>query len=65
MPRLDLTAGEAKQLQHVLESHLSDLRMEIAGTDSFDLRRRLKRTEVFLKRLIAHLQNRPQARKPR
>jgi hypothetical protein len=69
MPRLELTPGEARELQRILKSDLSDLRMEIADTDSFDFRRKLKRTEVFLNRVISLLQGKPQtrprARKPR
>lgn len=55
MPDLNLTNDEAKTLHGVLSEYLSDLRMEIADTDSFDFREELKRTEVLLKRLIADL----------
>jgi hypothetical protein len=55
MPELKLTDDEAKQLHNVLTEYLSDLRMEIADTDSFDFREDLKRTEALLKRLIADL----------
>ena len=69
MPRLELTPGEAKELRHVLKSYLSDLRMEVAGTDSFDFRQTLKRSEALLKRIIGQLQGqtkaKPRARKPR
>ena len=56
MPELKLTADEAKKLHSVLTEYLSDLRMEIANTDSFDFREDLKRTETLLKRLIADLE---------
>ena len=65
MPRLELAPGEAKELQRVLKSYLSDLRMEIAGTDSFDFRRTLKRTEALLKRIIGRLQGRSAGTAPR
>lgn len=67
MPRLEITPSDAKELQRVLKSYLSDLRMEIAGTDSFDFRQDLKRTERLLKRVIGQLQGRaaPIARKRR
>lgn len=59
MPELKLSDEDAKELCGVLEDYLSDLRMEIADTDSFDLREELKRTEVLLKRLIADLDGKP------
>ena len=55
MPRLELTAEESEMLQAILESYLSDLRMEIAGTDSMDFREKLKKKEVLLKRIIPDL----------
>jgi len=60
VPELRLTNDEAKTLHSVLTEYLSDLRMEIANTDSFDFREDLKRTETrtetLLKRLIADLE---------
>jgi hypothetical protein len=56
MPALTLSKDEAEILQDVLTEYLSDLRMEIADTERFDLRQELKRTEDLLKRLIADLQ---------
>ena len=54
MVDLDLTGDEVDVLQHVLESYLSDLRMEIADTDSFDFRSMLKhRKQVIMKVLDA------------
>jgi hypothetical protein len=55
MPDLQLTDDEASELREVLTSYVSDLRMEIADTDDFALRQRLKATEALLKRLIAQL----------
>ena len=42
-------------LRDVLESYLSDLRMEIAGTESMSFRENLKKTETFLKGLLPRL----------
>ena len=55
MPQLTLTDEEAGTLRRVLEEYVSDLRMEIADTDSMDFRDQLKRDEAFLKRLIEQL----------
>lgn len=55
MVELDLNAGETAMLRDILESYLSDLRMEIADTDSMDFREDLKKREVLLKRIIETL----------
>ena len=55
MARIDLKPEEARMLREVLESYLSDLRMEIAGTESVSFRENLKKTEAFLKGLIPRL----------
>ena len=55
MARIDLKPEEARMLREVLESYLSDLRMEIAGTESVSFRENLKKTETFLKELIPRL----------
>ncbi|HEU4401369.1 MAG TPA: hypothetical protein VFT43_04625 [Candidatus Polarisedimenticolia bacterium] len=55
MIRIDLVAQEAAMLLDVLESYLSDLRMEIADTDSMEMRETLKAKEIFLKKLIGRL----------
>jgi hypothetical protein len=54
MITLDLTPQEHEQLVDVLTSAVSDLRMEIANTDSQDYRDSLKtRKNVLLKVLAA------------
>jgi hypothetical protein len=58
VPRLDLTAEEAEELRALLRDCLSDLRMEIADTESADFREGLKRRELFLDKLIAQLGDR-------
>lgn len=55
MARIDLSDNEAETLKDILESYLSDLRAEIADTDSMDFREPLKEKEVFLNRLLNEL----------
>jgi hypothetical protein len=55
MVTIELAPEDARLLGEVLESYLSDLRMEIAGTDSVSFRDNLKKTEAFLKGLLARL----------
>jgi hypothetical protein len=55
MPALTLTDKEADVLREVLESYLSDLRMEIADTDRMDFREMLKERKSFLNSLVARL----------
>ena len=51
MVRLDLDPTEAEVLRMVLESYLSDLRMEIADTDLMDFREKLKARKVVLRKI--------------
>lgn len=51
MVRLHLDPTEAEVLRMVLESYLSDLRMEIADTDSMDYREKLKSRKLVLRRI--------------
>ncbi len=54
MISLELSASDAGVLAEALESYLSDLRMEIADTDSKDFRDGLKaRKEVLVRALEA------------
>ena len=53
--QFDLTPEELEMLHEILTSYLSDLRMEIADTDSMNFREELKKREVLLKRLIADI----------
>jgi hypothetical protein len=52
---IELTTDEAGMLHSILENDLSDLRMEIANTDSQDFRDALKRREDLLRRLVSSL----------
>ena len=55
MTTIQLEPGEADVLRHVLESYLSDLRMEIADTDSKDFRDGLKHRKEVLNRVLERL----------
>ena len=55
MAKLILTGKEEMMLKEILESFLSDLRMEVADTDSKKYREDLKEQEVFLKDIIQRL----------
>jgi len=53
--RLDLTDDERRILLEILESDRSDLRMEIANTDSQDFREMLKVRKAAIKKVLAAL----------
>lgn len=55
MVRLELQPTEAEVLRMVLESYLSDLRMEIADTDSQDYRQKLKDRKMVLRRIVTSI----------
>jgi predicted RNA binding protein with dsRBD fold (UPF0201 family) len=55
MVRLDLNRRDAETLRAALESYLSDLRMEIADTDSMDFRESLKGTKATLRKIAEKL----------
>lgn len=55
MAKLILDDEEAGMLRDILDGYLSDLRMEIADTDSQDFREILKRRKAFLGRLLEQL----------
>jgi hypothetical protein len=55
MARLELDERETVTLRDALEDYVSDLRMEIANTDSQDVRDELKKREEILKSVIARL----------
>ncbi|MFA5786529.1 MAG: hypothetical protein WDA71_06030 [Actinomycetota bacterium] len=54
---LGLSAEQAELLQRVLTEYISDLRMEVGGTDSFKYRQMLKQDEESLKALLSHLES--------
>ncbi|HSF30670.1 MAG TPA: hypothetical protein VLK82_09410 [Candidatus Tectomicrobia bacterium] len=55
MVQIILTHEEAATLRNVLSSYVSDLRMEVANTDSRPFREHLKRDEAMLKKLLQQL----------
>jgi hypothetical protein len=55
MVQITLTQDEATILREALSSYVSDLRMEIAKTDSWQFRQNLRREEVLLKKLLVQL----------
>ena len=55
MAHLSLDAQESAVLAQALDSYLSDLRVEITGTDGYDLRTALKAQEEILSRLLLAL----------
>ncbi len=55
MANIDLTEQEFGMLGEILASYLSDLRMEVAATDSREVRGTLKEREVMLKGLMERL----------
>ena len=61
MLSLTLNAEERELLEEILRSAISDLRMEIADTDSYDFRTQLHRREDLLKQLVARLAADPQS----
>ena len=56
MPNLELTEDEAALLTELLQSHLGDLRMEIAGTDLQSFRDKLRKKEEIIKQMIDRLE---------
>lgn len=55
MANLELTMDEALLLKEILQSHLGDLRMEIADTDLQSFREKLRKNEEVIKRIIERL----------
>ena len=56
MAQLTLGTEETKVLAETLRSFLSDLRMEVSHTDSYDFREMLKRREEVLGGILAELE---------
>ena len=52
MSDVSLNEEELIVLRDVLESYLSDLRMEVADTDNYDFRQELKQKEKCLKGIL-------------
>jgi hypothetical protein len=55
MKRVEFSQQEIDTIGEILASYLSELRMEIAGTDSRELRGVMKEKEVLIKGLIERI----------
>ena len=55
MTQVDFTQEEIDILGEILTSYLSELRMEIAATDSRELRSSMKEKEALIKKLMGRL----------
>jgi len=53
--QLNLTETEVLTLKKTLDCYISDLRMEIAGTEDKDFREGLKQEEVILTKIVKSL----------
>ncbi len=56
---IHLTESEVETLHKILDTYLSDLRVEIADTDSKDFRDILKSEEMVIKEFLHRLENTP------
>ena len=61
MLQIELTDEETEIMRGVLESYLSDLRMEIADTDRMDFRDGLKQRKQVIIKVLDALSSRGQA----
>jgi len=61
MTHLILTDDEREVLTDILETEISDLRMEIMGTDRLSYKEVLQNRERILKKILAALQEPTQA----
>ncbi len=61
MYSLNLNDEERGLLAEVLQVTISELRMEIADTDSYDYRAQLHKREDMLKALVKRISSEPQA----
>ena len=52
---VELSSEEVEMLQEVLESEISDLRMEIADTDRLEFREQLKERKETIRKLLKAL----------
>lgn len=55
MVRLELTAEEAAELREILMEYLSDLRTEIADTDTSSFKDNLRQEKAVVSRVLAQL----------
>jgi hypothetical protein len=55
MAQITLTPEEAATLRRILGNYVSDLRVEIMNTDSWQFRQNLRHEEVLLRKLLEQL----------
>jgi len=55
MIKISLTPEEARSFREIIEYTLSELRMEIAGTESYDWRQKLHEQKALLMKVLHHL----------
>ena len=55
MATITLSDEEVDVVRHALTGYLSDLRMEVHATDSYDMREELKHEEALLNRVLQEL----------
>ncbi len=60
MVKISLTPEEARSFREIIEYTLSELRMEIAGTESYDWRQKLHKQAVSPERGFDHYLYKPQ-----
>jgi hypothetical protein len=56
MVRLEFDPHESTMMNEILQSYLSDLRMEIADTEKMAFREDLKKKEVFIKGVMERIE---------
>ncbi len=56
MVRLEFDPHESSMMNEILQSYLSDLRMEIADTEKMAFREDLKKKEVFIKGVMERIE---------
>ncbi len=57
MVRIEMSPDEARMLRKILESHLSDLKAEIAATNIEEFVDALRREEGLIESLLQHLES--------
>ncbi len=55
MAMISLSDEELAVVRHALTAYLSDLRMEVHATDSYDMREELKHEEAVLNRVVQEI----------
>jgi hypothetical protein len=56
MVRLEFDPRESSMMNEILQSYLSELRLEIADTEKMSFREDLKKKEVFIKNVMERIE---------